>query len=35
MAGHWEVPPYANAKWNTPRWEIENGAYRFYEGSWI
>ena len=34
MAGHWEVPPYSNAKWTTPRWQTENGAYRFYEGYW-
>jgi hypothetical protein len=34
MAGHWEVPPYANAKWTAPRWQTENGAYRFYEGYW-
>lgn len=34
MAGHWEVPPYANAKWNSPRWQTESGAYRFYEGYW-
>jgi hypothetical protein len=35
MSGHWEVPPYSNAKWSSPHWETENGAYRFYEGSWI
>ena len=35
MAGRWEVPPYSNAKWSPPHWETENGAYRFYEGSWI
>ena len=34
MAGHWEVPPYASAKWMTPRWQTESGAYRFYEGYW-
>lgn len=34
MAGHWEVPPYSSAKWNAPRWESENGAYRYYEGYW-
>ncbi len=34
MAGHWEVPPYANASWTAPRWQTENGAYRFYEGAW-
>ncbi|MCX6933741.1 MAG: YXWGXW repeat-containing protein [Verrucomicrobia bacterium] len=34
MAGHWEVPPFSTAKWNTPRWEPEDGAYRFFEGYW-
>jgi hypothetical protein len=34
VAGHWEVPPYANATWVPPRWQPESGAYRFYEGYW-
>lgn len=34
MAGHWEVPPRANATWVNPRWVAENGNYRFYEGYW-
>lgn len=34
MAGHWEVPPHANATWINPRWEPEGGAFRFYEGYW-
>ena len=34
IAGHWEVPPYPNAKWTAPRWQTESGAYRFYEGFW-
>jgi hypothetical protein len=34
MAGHWEVPPRAGARWVNPRWEPENGSYRFYEGYW-
>lgn len=34
MAGRWEMPPYAGAKWMTPRWQTESGAYRFYEGYW-
>lgn len=35
MAGHWEVPPFAGAKWENPRVESEAGAFRFYEGRWI
>lgn len=34
LAGRWEVPPHTNAKWMAPRWQTENGAYRFYEGYW-
>jgi hypothetical protein len=34
MAGHWEIPPRANATWVAPRWEREGNAYRFYEGYW-
>jgi hypothetical protein len=34
VAGHWEVPPYASAKWVAPRWQAESGAVRFYEGYW-
>ncbi len=34
MAGHWEMPPHASAKWIAPRWEQEGGGYRFYEGYW-
>lgn len=34
MAGHWEVPPFAGAKWVNPRVESESGAFRFYEGYW-
>jgi hypothetical protein len=34
MAGHWEVPPRAGARWVNPRWEPESGSYRFYEGYW-
>jgi hypothetical protein len=34
MAGHWERPPTNATKWVNPRWEPENGAYRFYEGYW-
>ena len=34
MAGHWEIPPHASAVWVAPRYETENGGYRFYEGYW-
>lgn len=34
MAGHWERPPTNATRWVNPRWEPENGAYRFYEGYW-
>jgi hypothetical protein len=34
MAGHWEVPPFSNAKWENPRVESDAGAFRFYEGRW-
>jgi WXXGXW repeat (2 copies) len=34
MAGHWEIPPHANAVWVPPHTEAENGAFRFYEGYW-
>lgn len=34
MAGHWEVPPFAGAVWQNPRWVPESGSYRFYEGYW-
>ncbi len=34
MAGHWEIPPRANATWVNPRWVTEGGNYRFYEGYW-
>ena len=34
MAGHWEVPPYANATWVAPRAEARDGSYVFYEGYW-
>jgi WXXGXW repeat (2 copies) len=35
MAGHWEVPPFAGAKWVAPHSETQSGAIRFYEGHWI
>jgi len=34
MAGHWELPPHSNSAWVAPRWEPENGSFRFYEGYW-
>jgi hypothetical protein len=34
MAGHWEVPPFAGARWVAPRSESQSGAIRFYEGHW-
>lgn len=35
MAGRWEVPPFAGARWENPRTVNEGGAFRFYEGRWI
>ena len=35
MAGHWEVPPFAGAKWVAPRTESQSGGIRFYEGHWV
>lgn len=35
MAGHWEVPPFAGARWVAPRSESQSGAIRFYEGHWL
>jgi len=35
MAGHWQVPPFAGARWESPRVVQESGGYRFYEGRWI
>jgi hypothetical protein len=34
MAGHWEVPPFAGAKWHYPRVQSEGSSFRFYEGYW-
>ena len=34
MAGHWEVPPFAGARWHSPHVESDSGAFRFYEGYW-
>jgi len=34
MAGHWELPPFAGAKWFNPRTVSESGNFRFYEGYW-
>jgi hypothetical protein len=35
MAGHWEVPPFDGAKWESPRSQTEGNSIRFYEGRWI
>jgi hypothetical protein len=34
MAGSWQRPPRARAKWVPGRWQAHRGGYRFQRGRW-
>ncbi len=34
IGGHWERPPYHEARWHEARWEVRGGRYVFVEGFW-